>query len=121
MGVQTDRSRRKPILLNAVEYRSERGGDLRRKGPVLYVGIRPRSSDGHMCLMVRAPHARRNFNIPVACVEALTTKKGVRHALEVPADNWKLRAEEVRFIVEKTREAWALEAFDPNSASYFKK
>jgi len=118
--VQADKSRKKPILLNAVEYRSERGGDLRSKGPVLYVGIRPRSSDGHMCLMVRAPHARRNFNIPMASVEAVTTKKGVRHPLEVPAENWRLRAEEVRWIVEKTREPWAHDAFDPDSASYFK-
>jgi hypothetical protein len=109
------------VVIDSVEYLPETGkyAELRERGPFSYVGIGPRSSDGWTCLTLRASGASRNFNITVGYLYALTVR-GKRHVLEVPDERWKIKAEEIRFLIEGKREDWAAPYFDPTSPSYFK-
>jgi len=110
-----------PITIDAVEYLPENGStvELRERGPFTYVGIGPRASDGWTCLTLRSPGASRNFNVTVGYVYAITIR-GTRHVLETPDERWKLRAEELRGLIESRREEWAATYFDRSSPSYFK-
>ena len=107
--------------ITTVEYLPENGMNFDNvtRGPYSFVGVGLRKSDGYTVLSLRAPEAKRVFNIPVGNVYAITID-GKRHVMETPFYSWSLRAAELRRIIEGFTEVWVVDYFDPNSPKYFK-
>ena len=114
-----------------VEYygrgRSER---VQRKEYQLYLGVEENPSSGMTCLVIKdvlndqGGYGRRHF-IEVGSVYAIALTTNIsawdRYVLRTPPGNWKIRAQEIKLIVEGKVDDWAKEYFDPNSDKFFER
>lgn len=110
-----------PVVLDLVEYYpSTRGDDIKHKHQVEYLGVVERASDGFCVLRVRAAGASRAHQMEVGDVYAISVH-GRRSIMQTPRDRWKIRAQEIKQLVEGEVEEWAKPYFDPASDKWFKR
>jgi hypothetical protein len=110
-----------PIVLDLVEYYpSTRGEDVKHKAQAIYGGVVERASDGFTVLRLTSPSASRAHQIEVGSVYAITLN-GRRHVLQTSWGRYRVRAQEIRRIIEGEVEEWARPYFDPASEKWFKR
>lgn len=93
-----------PVILT-VEYYAGRWTMTEIAG-VRYLGVIERASDGFTVLSVKRVGGPRAFNIQVGEVYALTLH-GQRHILKTPSERHRIRAQEIKLIVEGRRDDWS--------------
>ena len=101
-----------PVILT-VEYYAGRWTMTEIAG-VHYLGVIERASDGFTVLSVKRPGGQRAFNVQVGEVYAVTVF-GRRHILKTPSERHRIRAQEIKLIVEGKRDEWSDPYFDPTS------
>lgn len=110
----------KPLIELVEYYPNTRGEDIKHKANARYLGVIERASDGFTTLSIKADSATRAHNIEVGSVYAITYQ-GKRTVLRTPWGRWKIRAAEIRSLLEGELEDWAKPYFDPASPKFFKR
>lgn len=110
----------KPLIDLVEYYPNTRGEDVKHKANARYLGVIERASDGFTTLSIKADSATRAHNIEVGSVYAITYR-GKRTVLRTPWGRWRIRAAEIRSLLEGELEPWAKPYFDPASPKFFKR
>jgi hypothetical protein len=109
------------MRLDLVEYYpSTRGDDVKYKSGVEYLGVIERASDGFTVLSIRSPGAARAHNIEVGQVYAITLK-GCRYVLKTPWGRWRVRAAEIKHLIDGELDEWAVPYLDPDSPKFYER
>lgn len=107
------------LIIDKVEYvPNGYSAEAAEKYAQTYCGIGDRRSDGITCLSLLSEGGSRKHNIEVGAVRAITLN-GVRHVLQTDPARWKIRSQELHFLIEgRYSEEWAADYFDPRSPHY---
>jgi len=109
-----------PILDLVEYYPNTRGDDVKHKAKAEYLGVIERASDSYTMLSIRTADAKRAHNIEVGQVNAITVR-GQRRVLQTPWGRWRIRAAEIRQVMEGELEDWAKPYFDATSPTYYRR